>query len=66
MKWTLIDRRHINAERVHRFHWIEGRLCIVFGGGDYIFCQDPKREKYLSLCEQLGVAPVEEDADGKE
>ena len=66
MKWIFIDRIHINTDKIQSFHWIEGRLYIRFGANDSVIFRDADRGKYLSLCYQLGVKPVEVDADGKE
>lgn len=66
MKWIVIDRIHINTSRVQSFHWIEGRLYVRFGSNDSVVFKDQEREKYLKLCGQLGVTPVEVDADGQE
>lgn len=66
MKWILVNRIHINTDKVQSFHWIEGRLFIRFGGNESVTFRDPEREKYLRLCGQLGVRPVEDDEDGQE
>lgn len=67
MKWVIVDRLHLNTDRIEGFHWIEGQLCIRFAGSDaLIFRKDPERKKYLKLCAQLGVRPVEAETDGQE
>ena len=66
MKWVVIDRIHINIETLKSFHWIEGWLYVRFGANDSVGFRDPTREKYLRLCDQLGVCPVEDDENGKE
>lgn len=66
MNWITVDRLHINADQVEGFHWIEGRLIIRYTGSDGLTTfRDPERKKYLRLCEQLGVEPVEDDGNGQ-
>ena len=66
MKWVVVDRLHLNTDRIEGFHWMEDTLCIRFAGNDaHIFRKDPERKKYLRLCGQLGVSPVEDDEDGE-
>jgi hypothetical protein len=65
MRWVFIDRIHINTEKVQSFHWIEGRLYVRFGANDSVVFKDPEREKYIRLCGQLGVRPVEDDENGE-
>ena len=66
MNWITIDRLHINADLVEGFHWIEGRLVIRYTGSDGLTTfRDPDRKKYLHLCDQLNLIPVEEDRDGQ-
>ena len=67
MKWVIVDHLHLNTDRIEGFHWMEGRLCIRFAGSNALIARkDPDKKKYLSLCAQLGVRPVEDDTCGKE
>lgn len=65
MKWVLIQRIHINTDRIQSFHWIEGRLYVRFAGEDSVTFRDPDREAYIRLCRCLGVRPMEGEHDGK-
>lgn len=67
MRWVIVDHLHLNTDRIEGFHWMEGKLCIRFAGTDaLILRKDPDKKKYLKLCAQLGVRPVEDETDGKE
>ena len=67
MQWVIVDRLHLNTNQIEGFHWMEGKLCIRFAGNDsLIIRKDPGKKKYLRLCAQLGVRPVEDDQDGQE
>ena len=65
MQWVTIDRLHLNTDRVESFHWIEGRLFVRYPGTSTSTFRDPEKKKYLKLCAQLGVKPVEDDQDGE-
>ena len=65
MQWVLVDRLHLNTERIEGFHWMEGKLCIRFAGTTDVIRKDPDKKKYLRLCAQLGVRPVEDEQDGE-
>ena len=65
MKWVVIGRHHINTETLKSFHWIEGWLYVRFGAKDAVGFKDPDKKKYLKLCAQLGVKPVEDETDGQ-
>ena len=65
MKWIVIQRIHINTDRILSFHWIEGRLFIKFGGEDSLSFRDRDRKLYSHLCHCLGVNPVEEGQNGE-
>jgi hypothetical protein len=66
MKWVKINNAYFNTNLITSFYWALGRLYIYFvAEGDAESYTDPNRENYLRLCRQLGVRPVEEDADGK-
>ena len=65
MQWVIVDRLHLNTDKIEGFHWIEGRLYIRYEGSLASHFRDPDKKKYLSLCAQLGVRPVEDEQDGE-
>lgn len=60
MKWVKIEGTHINTNQIATFYWKDGRLEAWFVG-DAVAAKwdDPDRELYVKLCQQIGVEPEE-------
>lgn len=66
MRFARVNDAHFNISLMMSFYWCGGKLFIYWVGEDGPDTYpDPDRSNYMSLCLAAGVAPIEEDADGK-
>ena len=70
MKWVNVNDYHYNADHIAEFQWSMGKLyiwddCPVTESVIENVCtfDDENKKLYHSLCNQLGIKPIEEVQD---